>query len=121
MPPRHALFLVLAATLLVLAGLAAGAACTITSANDRRTAHRRAAMLHRGVNLSGWCSQGPTDPAHLQSAITPDDVQRIRRMGFDHVRLPVDPALLMPSGDLGSPDPDVLYYLDDAVRMLQDG
>ena len=78
-------------------------------------------MLRRGINLSGWFAHGPSDPAHLQSAVTADDVQRIRRMGFDHVRLPVDPAVLAQDGAIGTVDPDALYYLDDAVRLVLDG
>jgi endoglucanase len=120
MPRWRASFAMLAVALAILAGLAVGAACVV-SAGDRRTAHRRSDLLHRGVNLSGWFSQGPSDPGHLQSAITSDDVQRIRRMGFDHVRLPVDPAVLAPAGAWDAPDPDPLYYLDDAVSLLLDG
>jgi endoglucanase len=112
---------VLAVTLIVLAGLAVSAACVTASTRDRQTATRRAEMLRRGVNLSGWFAHGPSDPAHLQGAITSDDVQRIRRMGFDHVRLPVDPATLAPDGAIDAPSPDQLFYLDDAVRLVLDG
>ena len=78
-------------------------------------------MLRRGVNLSGWFAQGPSDPAHLQSAITSDDIQRIKRMGFDHVRLPVDPDILAAGGPIDVPDPDTVYYLEDAVRLVLEG
>jgi aryl-phospho-beta-D-glucosidase BglC (GH1 family) len=78
-------------------------------------------MLRRGVNLSGWFAQGSSDPAHLQLAVTADDIQRIRRMGFDHVRLPVDPLTLAPDGRLDLPDLNALYYLDDAIRLALDG
>src|SRR5262245_22440169 len=121
MPHRRSASLALAAALLIVAGLAIGAACVNVAADDRRTAFRRADLLHRGVNLSGWSAQAPPDPAHFQSAITADDVQRIRRMGFDHVRLPVDPAVLAPSGAWDAAGLDVLYYLEDAVRMIEDG
>ena len=42
-------------------------------------------------------------------------------MGFDHVRLPVDPAVLAQDGAIGTVDPDALYYLEDAVRLVLDG
>src|SRR5438094_5099800 len=88
---RCTAFLALAVGLAFLAGLALW---DPAPSAERRTAVRRAALLRRGVNLSGWFAQGQLDPAHLQSAITADDVERIRRMGFDHVRLPIDPVVL---------------------------
>ena len=121
MVSRCAPFLTLAAALVVPAGLALCAACATAATGDQPTATRRAEMLRRGVNLSGWFTHGPSDPAHLQSAVTADDVQRIRRMGFDHVRLPVDPAVLAPHGTQETVDPDALYYLEDAVRLVLDG
>lgn len=120
MPRWPTPFARLTVTVLVLLSLVIGVACA-ASGGDRRTALRRAEMLHRGINLSGWFAQGPSDPAHLQYAITADDVQRIRRMGFDHVRLPVDPAVLAPSGAWDTPDPDLLYYLNDAVSLVLAG
>ena len=118
---RRAAFLFLAAALAILAGLAFCAACATAATRDRQTATRRAEMLRRGINLSGWFAHGSSDPAHLQSEITADDVRRIRRMGFDHVRLPVDPAVLAPDGAIEAADPDALYYLQDAVRLVLDG
>ena len=118
---RRVSFLTLVAALVILGGLALSAACATAATRDRQTATRRAEMLRRGINLSGWFTHGPSDPAHLQSAVTADDVQRIRRMGFDHVRLPVDPAVLAPGGTFEAVDPDALYYLEDAVRLVLDG
>lgn len=111
---RAALVLVLAVAVV----LAVGHDGQIGS--ERRVAMRRADRLQHGVNLSGWFAQGSADSAHLQTAITADDLQRIKRMGFDHVRLPVDPLILAPGGRLDAPDPDVLYYLEDAVRVILD-
>jgi aryl-phospho-beta-D-glucosidase BglC (GH1 family) len=82
---------------------------------------RRLSALRRGVNLSQWFAQTPSSPVRLQTAIVLDDVQRIRRMGFDHVRLPVDPEVLTAGGPADAPDANQLYYLDDAVRLLLDG
>ena len=121
MDARRVSFLTLVAALVLLGGLALGAACATAATRDRQTATRRAEMLRRGINLSGWFAHGSADPAHLQSAVTADDVQRIRRMGFDHVRLPVDPVVLAPSGTFEPVDPDALYYLEDAVRLVLDG
>jgi endoglucanase len=46
-------------------------------------------VIHRGVNLSHWLSQ--TDPGMpRETFIVRDDIKLIKRLGFDHVRLPVD-------------------------------
>ena len=44
----------------------------------------------KGVNLGGWLSQGSLDVSHLDSFIKEDDIKRIKDMGCDHLRLPVD-------------------------------
>jgi aryl-phospho-beta-D-glucosidase BglC (GH1 family) len=89
--------------------------------DERALVEARMQTLRRGVNLSHWFAQAPVSPARLQTTIVADDVQRIRRMGFDHVRLPVDPEILAPGGTFDAPDEDVLYYLEDGVRLLLDG
>ncbi len=44
----------------------------------------------KGVNLGGWLSQEELTEKHCLSFITRSDVENICRMGFDHLRLPVD-------------------------------
>ena len=44
----------------------------------------------KGVNLGGWLSQGSLDISHLDSFIKEEDIKRIKDMGCDHLRLPVD-------------------------------
>ena len=44
----------------------------------------------RGVNLGGWLSQGSKEKEHLDSFITIDDIKKIKDIGCDHLRLPVD-------------------------------
>jgi endoglucanase len=55
----------------------------------------RLAHLRHGVNLSGWFAQvydkqGYTKE-HFQSWTTPSDIALIGAMGFDHVRLGINP------------------------------
>ena len=46
--------------------------------------------FEKGINLGGWLSQWDlTDREHLETFITEQDIQDIRAMGADHVRLPV--------------------------------
>ncbi len=44
----------------------------------------------KGVNLGGWLSQGSLELSHIDSFIKEDDIKRIKEMGCDHLRLPVD-------------------------------
>ncbi|HNY30766.1 MAG TPA: cellulase family glycosylhydrolase [Fibrobacteria bacterium] len=55
--------------------------------------------LHRGVNLSHWLSQSDRRGKARREWTTREDLARIRSMGFDHVRLPLDEEQLwMPDG-----------------------
>src|SRR5260370_404397 len=58
-------------------------------------AQRRSAHLRHGINLSEWFAQ-VYDPKgytkeHLETWVTADDIPLIKSMGFDHVRLSVNP------------------------------
>ncbi len=47
--------------------------------------------FQKGVNLGGWISQfDKYDIEHFDTFITEDDIQYIAKLGFDHVRVPVD-------------------------------
>ncbi|MFT3780455.1 MAG: cellulase family glycosylhydrolase [Nibricoccus sp.] len=46
-------------------------------------------VIHRGVNLSHWLSQD-FGWAPREAWITENDIRYIARIGFDHVRLPID-------------------------------
>jgi len=58
-------------------------------------ATQRAKHLRRGINLSEWFAQvyDPTGytKEHLVGWVTSDDIALIRTMGFDHVRLSINP------------------------------
>jgi endoglucanase len=57
---------------------------------------RRAGQLRRGINTALWFAQlpGHTDVERLRTYITEDDLQLIHQLGFDHIRLSVDPVPL---------------------------
>lgn len=44
----------------------------------------------KGVNLGGWLSQSSLTEEHIKEFINEDDIRRIKEMGCDHLRLPVD-------------------------------
>ena len=84
----------------------------------------RLAHLRRGINASGWFAQvydkrGYTKE-HFQSWTTAEDVALIKSMGFDHVRLSVDPQPMMASHRPEEIPAEYLEYLDAAVKMILD-
>src|ERR1700694_156592 len=90
---------------LLLAGLLAGCAAagqTGGGANAKASlAFARAERLKRGINASEWFAQvydkrGYTSE-HFQTWTTADDIALIKSMGFDHVRLSVNPQPMLTS------------------------
>jgi len=85
---------------------------------------QRVANLRRGINLSGWFAQ-VYDPKgytkeHFQAWVTADDIVLIKRMGFDHVRLSVNPQPMWRTNHADDLPGDYLGYLDSAVQMILD-
>ncbi len=79
----------------------------------------RAARLRRGINLSHWFSQSREySKAHLQKHTTAEDIALIRRMGFDHVRFPIEPAPLFNEADPTKLNTEYLGLLDDALNVI---
>ncbi len=84
----------------------------------------RLAHLRRGINTTGWFAQvydkrGYTRE-HFQSWTTAEDIGLIQAMGFDHVRLSVDPEPMMASHRPEEIPAEYLGYLDAAVKMILD-
>lgn len=77
--------------------------------------------LTRGINLSHWFAQSETyNPFHLENFISDDDLDLLAGLGFQHVRLPVDPALLIDLNNPESLNVEYLGYLDSALdRILE--
>lgn len=71
--------------------------------------------FQHGINLGGWLSQcANMTEEHLNTFITAADLQAIARMGFDHVRLPVDYDAI--EDENGSDIESGLRHVDDCVR-----
>jgi endoglucanase len=111
-------------TTLAPAGTAQRAAdAKATTAGDD-VLQRRVAHLRRGVNVSDWLAQ-LGDPSgytkeHFDSAITAHDLDLIQGMGFDHVRLSVDPRPMFHARQADQITPQDLAYLDAAVKRILD-
>jgi endoglucanase len=104
---------------LVAATLAQTAPQPVSSVPPARLAH-----IRRGINLSEWFAQvydskGYTKE-HFQTWNTPADIALIKSMGFDHVRLSVNPQPMMDAGRHHDGQAEYFGYLDDAVKMILD-
>jgi aryl-phospho-beta-D-glucosidase BglC (GH1 family) len=77
--------------------------------------------LTQGINLSHWFAQSETyNPFHMENFISDDDLDLLAGLGFQHVRLPVDPALLIDLSNPQSLNGEYLGYLDSALdRILE--
>src|SRR5713226_3671122 len=91
-------------------------------AQDSSLAHRRAAHLRYGINLSEWFAQ-VYDPKgytkeHFEAWTTPQDIALIKSIGFDHVRLSVNPAPMFRRNEADRIPADYLAMLDGAVNTI---
>jgi endoglucanase len=84
----------------------------------------RVARLRHGINASEWFAQvydkrGYTKE-HFQSWATAEDIALMKSMGFDHVRLSVNPQPMMANHQPDEIPAEYLGYLDAAVKMILD-
>ncbi|MGA8069745.1 MAG: glycoside hydrolase family 5 protein [Terriglobales bacterium] len=94
------------------------------SAYPSPLAFKRADKLRRGINASEWFAQvydkrGYT-PEHFQAWTTADDLALIQAMGFDHVRLSVNPQPMFNPQEPNKIPADYLGHLDAALKMILD-
>src|SRR6202171_5884316 len=92
--------------------------------SDSSAAQRRAVHLGHGINLSEWFAQvydakGYTKE-HFETWNTVQDISLIKAMGFDHVRLSVNPQPMFRRGQADRIPADYLGYLDSAVQIILD-
>jgi aryl-phospho-beta-D-glucosidase BglC (GH1 family) len=94
------------------------------SNSESGIAQRHAQHLRHGINLSEWFAQvydqkGYTKE-HFETWNTAQDIALIKAMGFDHVRLSVNPQPMFRRGQADRIPADYLGYLDSAVQMILD-
>ena len=114
--------IILFAALLVALGSSAQSASPVQTMSSVPAS--RLARLRRGINASGWFAQvydkrGYTKE-HLQDWTTAQDIALMQSMGFDHVRLSVDPQPIMVNHRPDEIPAGYLGYLDAAVKMILD-
>jgi len=74
--------------------------------------------LSRGVNLSNWfidSNENEFDPNY----ITEEDLQIIKGLGLEHVRLPIAPSLKFDENNPQILNAEYLTYLDNALNQIQ--
>ena len=97
-----------------------GLAMTANAQRGTSLAFQRAEHLRRGINLSMWYAQNRDfSAAHLDGMINTADFQLIKSLGFDHVRLSIDPEWLIAEPQGGTLKPEVIARLDKTVRELE--
>src|SRR4051812_386186 len=84
----------------------------------------RLAHLRHGINTSAWFAQ-VYDPKgytkeHLETWTTAEDIALIKSMGFDNVRLSVNPEPMFRNKRPDEIPAEYLGYLDNAVKMILD-
>jgi aryl-phospho-beta-D-glucosidase BglC (GH1 family) len=84
----------------------------------------RLAHLRRGINTSAWFAQAGDirnyTREHLETFVTADDIALIQSMGFDNVRLSVNPEPMFHNKRPDEISGDFLAHLDNAVKMILD-
>ena len=69
--------------------------------------------VHRGTNVSHWLSQSDRRGEERQRFLTREDVALAAKLGFDHLRIPVDEEQLWDAE--GRPDAEAMGLLDAAL------
>lgn len=116
-PPRRVPLLFSLAAFLLLAS-----ADYAQTNSEAGAAQRHAQHLRYGINLSEWFAQvydakGYTKE-HFDAWTTAQDIGLIKSMGFDHVRLSVNPQPMWRRGQADRIPEEYLGYLDRAVQMI---
>ena len=87
----------------------------------KSVAFERAEHLRRGVNLSSFYAQTrDLSQARLDAYMSVADMQALKAMGFDHVRLSINPAFLIANAKTGTLRPGPMAQLDKTVQQLTD-
>jgi aryl-phospho-beta-D-glucosidase BglC (GH1 family) len=97
-------------------------AATAVASAAAQPSDKRFSKVRRGINLSHWYAQAGDASAytkkHIDEYNTEADIKLIRSMGFDHVRLGVDPGPLFDANAPGELNAEWLGYLNASIRMI---
>jgi aryl-phospho-beta-D-glucosidase BglC (GH1 family) len=83
-------------------------------------AFHRVQHLRHGINLSMWYAQSSDYSAErLARFTTVEDFQLVKSLGFDHVRLSIDPEPLIAEPQTGRLRPEAMARLDKTLADLK--
>jgi endoglucanase len=108
--------------LLSLAGLVFGcvliAPLVVIASETNGVSEVRIARLAKGINIPSWfwLNRGPVD--ELEKRYPDTDLQLIAKLGFTHVRVPIDMANIYDSGQPDFLNKTNLPYLDRGIRKI---
>jgi endoglucanase len=106
---------------LTIAAAMFGVVCGAQAQAGKGVAFQRAEHLRRGVNLSSFYAQTrDLSQARLDAYMSEGDMRALKAMGFDHVRLSINPALLIANPKTGTLRPAAMAQLDKTVEQLTD-
>lgn len=95
-----------------------GIGLSLIPAPDAVRADAGGFRISRGVNVSHWLSQSSTRGQRRQTYFTEKDVEYIAKLGYDHIRLPVDEEQLWDEG--GKKEAEAFTLLTNAVNWCRD-
>ena len=72
---------------------------------------------NRGINLGGWLSQAELTKEHMDTFITESDLEVIKGLGADHVRLPLDYSVI--EEEDGSEKQEGYRYIDNCIEWCR--
>jgi endoglucanase len=75
--------------------------------------------LAMGISFTHWLSQHELTKSHLDDFMGEDDFRRVAVLGFTHVRLPVEPALLQETAPPFHIREEGFGYLDRALEWAE--
>jgi aryl-phospho-beta-D-glucosidase BglC (GH1 family) len=88
---------------------------SLASADSSSVAWKRFQHLQHGVSVSGWFSEnGNYSLQQLRAFTTPADLEHIHQLGFDHIRIPVDPVIFQCDGAWDSCER--IQFLDQVIQ-----
>jgi len=106
---------------MVAVAVCLGMACSTRAQQTKSIAFQRAEHLKHGVNLSSFYAQTRNiSQARLDAYMSVADMRALKAAGFDHVRLSINPALLIASPKTGTLRPEPMAALDKTVAQLLD-
>lgn len=95
-----------------------GVGLCLILASDALPADAQGFHISKGINISHWLSQSSTRGQRRQEYFTEKDVEYIAKLGYDHIRLPVDEEQLW--DEAGGKEAEAFILLNNALKWCSD-